>query len=594
MLSDPEDADPQEPVPPGPHEVVWRYRRELAPLLAALALAGVAQWGHADHRSGWPWAALAGLLGTGLWCQRRALRPSAAYALTVGALATAWLVLAWLVGPGHRWLLVPLLTGALLAGVPWWDHQLPRPGLEADGSEAPPELRERVVALVKLWPQIAAAQGLAGVRLQPPVRVDRHGWQWRLRLPTLSRLTAREVIAAAHRLDKVFRVRAGATRLELDPKRADRLLLRVNVTNPLGTPIPYVPPEEPGSIREPLVLGPFEDGTPAGVVLQGSHMLLVGRTGSGKTSLQQVLLFGLLACTDAVVWVIDATKGGARFKRLEPGLGWLATSTAEARAVFAALREIRDARSRWRAETGHEAWPVSSEHPQLVVVVDEFAILMAQAGFDQAAADVAATGREDGISLVACSQRGTADELGGSVFVRTQCELRAALAMDAAEVDWVLDRGAHAAGYQPEHFTDKGMFYLRTPELRVPRPARGFLPGPDQAAEVVRRWAPQGPPLDAISASIAERHRAGGAGAQAPATAAQARLLALLDEAPAAGVRVGELADGMEGLASRSWVMKTLAELQRQGRAAKLQRGRWAPARPESRPELVVLDGDEG
>jgi DNA segregation ATPase FtsK/SpoIIIE, S-DNA-T family len=595
VLSDPDDHREPEKQLPGPHEFVWRYRRELAPPLAALVMVGVALWGHADHLAGWPWALVMGAIVTGAWWVWRPLRPPRlAYVLAVGGLATAWLLIAWLAGPWHRWLLVPLLTGALLAAVPWWDHQLPRPALAADDSDAPPELRQRVADLVKHWPQLAAPLGLGGVRIQPPVTIDEHGWGWWLRLPTLSKLTQRDLIAAAPRLDKAFRVRAGATRLEPDPGRADRLVLRVNVTNPLARAIPYEPPTEPRSVKDAVVLGPFEGGEDVEVVLQGRHLLMVGRTGSGKTTLQQVILYELLACRDAVVWVVDVSKHGARFKRLEAGLGWLAVEADEARAMFAALREIRDARSRWRAETGEEVWPVSPEHPQLVVIVDEIADLMTYAGFDEAAASVAATGREDGITLIAGSQRSTGRELGGSVFIRTQCELRVALAMDAPDVDLVLDRGARAVGYQPEHFTDQGMFYLRTPEYRTPRPARGRLATKEQAAAILARWQPHRPRLDPISAPVMERYQRQAARDAAGATVAERRLLELIDAAPAAGTTPADLEASMVDLGvKRRWIVGKLSALKRQGRAIDVQRGRWRGAGQGDRPGLVVLHGDD-
>ena len=264
--------------------------------------------------------------------------------------------------------------------------------------------------------------------------------------------------------------------------------------------------------------------------------------------------------------------------------------------MFAALREIRDARSRWRAETGEEVWPVSPQHPQLVVIVDEIADLMTHPGFDEAAASVAATGREDGITLIAGSQRSTAKELGGSVFIRTQCELRVALAMDAPDVDLVLDRGARAAGYQPEHFTDQGMFYLRTPEYRTPRPARGRLATREQAAAILARWQPHRPQLDAVSAPIAERHRGSvpSSADVAGATEAERRLLELLGAAPPAGTTPAELEAAMADLAvKRRWIVGKLSALKKQGRAIDVQRGRWRGAGQDERPSLVVLRGDE-
>jgi hypothetical protein len=149
------------------------------------------------------------------------------------------------------------------------------------------------------------------------------------------------------------------------------VLLRVNLTNPLGEAMPYEPPAEMRSIAEPTRLGLAEDRTPVAVRLPGSHVILVGRTGSGKTTLELALLYDLVACEDAVVWVADPHKAGARFRPLEPCLGWLATSVDEAKAMFAALLEIRQARARWRAEAGHgDGWPLSREYPLIVVIVD--------------------------------------------------------------------------------------------------------------------------------------------------------------------------------------------------------------------------------
>jgi S-DNA-T family DNA segregation ATPase FtsK/SpoIIIE len=352
------------------------------------------------------------------------------------------------------------------------------------------------------------------------------------------------------------------------------------------------------SFAEPLVPGVFEDRTPVGIVLADRHGLGVGRSGSGKSTLQEVFLYELLACRDVVVWAVDLGKRGVRFRDLEPALGWLVQEEAEARAMFAALPEIQDARARWMAEAGHKRWPLSPECPQLVVVVDEYVDLMAVDGCDEQAAEVARKGREQGISLFAWSQRGTSDGLGGSVFVKRQAELRIALAMDAEDVDFVLERGAHAAGFHPEHFQDRGMFYVRTPDLRAPRPARGFLPDDDQGRRIAARWEPYRPQLESAAAEIVERlrpapgERALPAAAVKPATEAERRLLELVDAAPAGGITPAELEAAMAELAvKRSWIIAKLPQFEKHGRVRKVTRGRWVGAGTTGRSELIVLDG---
>src|SRR4249920_2777586 len=229
--------------------------------------------------------------------------------------------------------------------------------------------------MLAAWPEIAAAIGLAGSRVMSAV-VD--VWGWRVRFGLARGHTISDVIAKLPAIESGLGTFRGAARIYPTPDDlANRFELRVLDKDPHADAITW-PGASVASITEPVDLGPFEDATPAKVLLLRRHGLFGGATGSGKSGGLNVLMGNLTACADVVIWAIDLKRGmelgpwGACIDRL-------ATTPAEARALLADAVAILEARAAYLAATGQRVWEPAPGMPALVIVIDEYAELVESA-----------------------------------------------------------------------------------------------------------------------------------------------------------------------------------------------------------------------
>lgn len=149
------------------------------------------------------------------------------------------------------------------------------------------------------------------------------------------------------------------------------------------------------------------------IVGDGPHALVAGMTGSGKSELLVSWVTALCALysPDQVVFLLADFKGGTAFAPLValPHVVGMITDL-DASAARRALESLR-AEVRWRearlAEVGaRDIADGSAAMPRLVVVVDEFAALLAQhPELQELFADITARGRALGIHLVLGTQR---------------------------------------------------------------------------------------------------------------------------------------------------------------------------------------------
>ncbi|MDI9548265.1 MAG: DNA translocase FtsK [Chloroflexota bacterium] len=201
------------------------------------------------------------------------------------------------------------------------------------------------------------------------------------------------------------------------------------------------------------VLGVEENGTPLMVRLTApevSHILIAGTTGSGKTALARSLLISLAMYNkpaDLQIVLIDPKgRGFQPLANLPQVLGGVSRSPEDA------LERLR-----WVVEEMERRDHAGASKPVMVVAVDELADLLQTGGAETEASltRISQRGREAGIHLVACTQKPTAELIGGAMKANFPVRLVGAVASrdEARYAAGIADSGA-------EKLEGKGDFLL--------------------------------------------------------------------------------------------------------------------------------------
>lgn len=199
------------------------------------------------------------------------------------------------------------------------------------------------------------------------------------------------------------------------------------------------------SAGEPVVIDLVEDGP---------HAVVIGVTGSGKSELLTTWIAGLCrgrSVEDVSLLLVDY-KGGRTFDALRdlPHVTGALTDLDDAQAMRAIESLRAEIRHRERTLAEHDARDVGDAPglvPRLVIVVDEYATLVAaHPALHDLFADIAARGRALGMHLILASQRAAGSFRDG---VMANAPLRIALRVtDAADSRAVIgsDDAAHLSG----------------------------------------------------------------------------------------------------------------------------------------------------
>jgi hypothetical protein len=564
---------------------MWRYRSELAPLAVAALTAAVASMLHRSHPGAWLGAAVVTVAASAAlavpcpapW--RRVWRvlgnpAERAYAAAVTLMTGGWLAAATAFGPARPPLPALGIALTVIGAAPWWASRRRR-------------ARVRVERKLEAWPEIAQAVGLAGSQVMSAV-VDLWGWRSRIRLARGQ--TIGDVIAKLPAIESGLGTFRGAVRVyPTADDLANRCELRVLEIDPHADAITWPGPST-SSITEPVDMGPFEDATPATVLLLRRHALVGGVSGSGKSGGLNVVMGNLSACADVVIWAIDL-KRGMELGPWLPCIGRLATTPAQARVLLADAVAILEARAAFLAGTGQRVWGPSPDMPALVIVVDEYAELADNApGATGDADSIARRGRAVAVTLIAATQRPTQKAMGHGAL-RSQMDVRVCFRVrERKDVDLILGQGMLAAGWHAHALNAPGKFLISAPEHDTPRRARAYLLTDQAVHDTAARHAGTRPVLDEVSQqALDERAQAtpdtpaqpdspghagsaGKASGDVPDSPGTLLWLALC-MAPPGGAGIAELmnASGM----SRPTVYRHLADHARAGRAVQVSRGRW-------------------
>ena len=586
---------PDEPLPETAGAIVvralWRYRSELAPVVATVGVMIAAATLHRSHPRWWPWLMVVTLadvaalvLPAPRWLRKEwpILDRTAerGYAAAVCAAAGGWLTAATALGPATPPMPALGIIVALICAIPWWASRRRR-------------AKVRLERTLESWPDIARAVGLAGSQVMSAM-VDLWGWRARFRLARGQ--TIRDVIAKIPAIESGLGTFRGAVRVY--PTRdnyANRCELRVLDADPHADAIPWPGPSV-SSISEAIELGPFEDADPCRVSFLRRHVLFGGATGAGKSGGLNVLIGNLSACRDVVLWGIDLKKGMELGPWL-PCLDRLATTPDAAQLLLADAVAVLEARAAVLAEQGKRGWVPAPEMPALVIIIDEYAELVDDApGAVRHADSIARRGRAVAVSLIAATQRPTQKAMGHGA-VRSQMDVRICFRVrERKDVDLILSQGMLAAGWQAHTLDAPGKFLVSAAEHDTPRRGRAYLITDEVVASTADLYADLRPSLDEVSQQAIEKQNRGERAATAASETGEPHasspdtedkhgnaddgpeviLWAALSLAPYEGVTVPDLmtATGM----SRPWIYQRLRGLSERAQAVQVSRGRWRAA----------------
>ncbi len=318
----------------------------------------------------------------------------------------------------------------------------------------------------------------------------------RVRLP--AGLTPTDVAAACEGLAHAFRVQDA--RVAAD--RPGFVWLELHRRDLLQRPVgPLVSSEDVNLASIPVGRG--EDDKPWCLSVLGTHLLLAGATGAGKSSVLWSLINGLSArirSGTVQVWAIDP-KGGMELGRGRPLFERYEDRDPEAMCeLVEELVRLKDTRARELAHSGSRVHRAAPGSPHLVLIVDELATLTAFADrktttrVDTALGLLLTQGRACGITVVSAVQDPTKAVVGWRDLFPTRIAMRLD---NQIQVDMVLGDGARETGARADHISEltPGVAFVRVPGTRQLRRVRASYLNDAAVDEMVRSYAPAPTPL---------------------------------------------------------------------------------------------------
>ncbi|MEU4065940.1 hypothetical protein AB0F25_26590 [Streptomyces wedmorensis] len=335
-------------------------------------------------------------------------------------------------------------------------------------------------------------------------------------------ITYERIAQYAPQLSADARLPHGCTATASQGIHQGRVLIDVTTVNVLAGEIEYPTDYSPLSIHTGLPWGVRPDGREVRAYLREQCALIVGPTGSGKTNFVHDVLASFARATDILTWVIDLNAGSAGLpwvrpalagdgqETVRPGIDWLAASYEEAMLMLdAALRVGRHRKVAYQdlmAQANTDLLPVSAQIPQIMLVIDEGAEILASSEpkMRKLAAkilEVIRLLRAMGIRTVLTALGATGSVLG-NLMIRREAKARVCLTGGEVEGMDLSKVFPGARGLKVTQAPYKGAGFMGTPES-----AAGLFKAwrikPNQIADIVRATSALHPRLDEQSAKAA-------------------------------------------------------------------------------------------
>ena len=287
-----------------------------------------------------------------------------------------------------------------------------------------------------------------------------------------------------------------------------RVWLEFTTNDPLVKTVPALPVSEQVDL-EAVPVGLQEDGETWRVKVLGTHLLVAGATGAGKSSVVWSLLRGLgpeIRDGRVAVWAVDP-KGGMELGPGEPLYARFAVPTLDEHPYEAIAVLLEDA-VRVMQHRAHDLadGKIRTHTPTvgepLIVVVDEIANLTAYLT-DRKLRDRIANalgllltqGRAVGVCVVAALQDPRKEVLAFRNLFPAKVELRLD---EPVQIDMVLGQGAREQGACCDRIGDAlhGVGYVRIDGVREPTRVRAAYVTNEDIAAMIFDYAAPRPPLD--------------------------------------------------------------------------------------------------
>lgn len=333
--------------------------------------------------------------------------------------------------------------------------------------------------------------------------------------------TRRQIAAACEALATDARLPEGCG-CEVKPGgNRGEFVLSVATINRLGEAVlPHPGDCSPRSILQPVAIGEYRDSAVAEVELREEAVFITGRRGGGKTNQLDVFTYGIVRCTDAVVWHIDLNGGGMSQPWLHPWLegetsrpaiDWAASTPEEALLmVTVALAIAKDRKRSYRAlkaQANSKLLPVSDRLPEIVIMVDEGAEALSPTTRDpitrqirDGLMELQRIGRNEAVNVIISSLRPTQDMVAPAILKQSGIKI-ALFGLDEPDLGHLYN---WQQGISMADLPTKGCAFLQTPETTLPRPMKAWLLLPEDIRAAAVTVADHRPELDPASAQIAD------------------------------------------------------------------------------------------